>query len=74
MLSRGAGLKHACAPLHYWCLQEGMALYEKAIQQSPGYAPAYYNMGVLTSEAKQVRACNGRQARAQFQLKGCMLE
>jgi hypothetical protein len=37
------------------CVQEGMALYQQAMEQSPDYAPALYNMGVLNSETHQVR-------------------
>jgi hypothetical protein len=39
-------------------LQEGMALYQSAVEQCPEYAPAYYNIGVLTSESKQVGSSN----------------
>jgi tetratricopeptide (TPR) repeat protein len=31
-----------------------MAAYQRALELAPGYAPAYYNMGVLHSESKQV--------------------
>lgn len=35
-------------------LQEGAAYYGRAIEHCPTYAPAYYNMGVLSSETQQV--------------------
>ncbi|KAF5828446.1 O-linked N-acetylglucosamine transferase [Dunaliella salina] len=37
-------------------VQEGMALYQQAMKHCPEYAPAFYNMGVLNSEAKQFDA------------------
>ncbi len=36
-------------------VQDAASHYQAAVEVCPGYAPAYYNLGVLCSEARQVR-------------------
>ena len=36
-------------------VDEGMKLYQEAIAVCPSYGPAYYNIGVVWSEARDVR-------------------
>jgi tetratricopeptide (TPR) repeat protein len=39
-------------------MQEALSHYQRAVEISPSYAPAYYHLGVLYSEAKQVRCAS----------------
>ena len=38
-------------------VDEGLAMYEEAIETCDTYGPAYYNVGVVHSENKEVNYC-----------------
>ena len=52
-------------------LEEGLALYQQAVEVCPGYAPAHYNIGVIHSERHEFGAAKAFYERAIEAHPGC---
>lgn len=50
--------------LHQNKTEDATTLFDKAIKMEPGYAPAYYNLGVLQQKAKEYQKANDNYVRA----------